>query len=189
MIDGRFLNDSNNALTSLINNEEYAIQGRALPFDAADVVPLGFKVEAAGDYSIAIDHVDGFFSASEDIYLKDNLTNTIHDLRVAPYTFASEAGVFNTRFELRYNNLLSVGQPVFTANNVVVYKQNQELVINSGKTTMSKVQVYDIRGRLLVERSNVNASEIRLNPGVTNQVLLVKITSNSNEVVTKKVMN
>lgn len=189
MIDGHFLNDSNNALTSLIDNEEYAIQGRALPFDATDVVPLGFKVETAGDYSITIDHVDGFFSSSEDIYLKDNLTNTIHDLRAAPYTFSSESGVFNTRFELRYENLLSVDQPILTINNVVVYKQNQELVVNTGKISMSKVQVYDIRGRLLVEKNNINANEVRLNAGTVNQVLLVKITSASNEVVTKKVMN
>ena len=188
-IDGRYFNDSQNALTSLINNEEYAIQGRALPFDAADIVPLGFKSVLAGNYNIAIDHVDGFFTDSEAIYLKDNLTNTIHDLRLAPYTFSTEAGVFNTRFELRYNNLLAVSQPSFTVNNVVVYKQNQELVINAGKTEISKVQVYDVRGRLLVEKTNVNATELHMNPGVSNQVLLVKITSITNEIVIKKVVN
>jgi hypothetical protein len=189
MIDGHFINDTQTALTSIINNEEFAIQGRALPFDATDIVPLGFKCVLPGDYAIAIDHVDGFFSNSEDVYLKDNLTNITHDLRVSPYTFTTEGGVFNTRFELRYNNLLAVSQPGFTANAVVVYKQNQDLVINAGKTNIKKVEVYDIRGRLLTERSAINAPELHITVGATNELLLVKITSDTNEIVTKKVVN
>ncbi|NHM07659.1 T9SS sorting signal type C domain-containing protein [Flavobacterium sp. CYK-4] len=190
MIDGRFLNDSDNALTSLINNEEFAIQGKGLPFDATDVVPLGFKVSTAGDYSIAINHVDGLFEdAAEGIYLKDNLTNTFHDLRTAPYTFASEAGVFNDRFELRYQNLLSVDNPAFSNGSVVVYKQNRELVISAAKQLISKVEIFDISGRLLAEKSGIKATEVRMNPGVASQVLLVKVTATNNEVITKKVMN
>jgi hypothetical protein len=190
MIDGHFINDTENALTSIIDNEEFAIQGRALPFDATDVVPLGFKCAAAGDYSISIDHMDGLFGTTvTDIYVKDNLTNTYHDLSVSPYTFTTEAGVFNNRFELRYENLLSVDQPALTNNNIVVYRQNQELVVNTRQILMSKVQVYDIRGRLLVEKNNINGNEVRLNSGAQNQVLLVKITSMSDEVVTKKVIN
>jgi hypothetical protein len=190
MIDGHFINDTETALTSIINNEEFAIQGRRLPFVATDVVPLGFKCAAAGDYSISIDHMDGLFDiTSANIYVKDNLTNTYHDLRVSSYTFAAAAGVFNDRFELRYENLLSVDQPVLTNSNILVYRQNQELVVNTGKVLMSKLQVYDVRGRLLVEKNNINGNEARLNPGTQNQVLLVKITSVSNEVVTKKVIN
>lgn len=190
-IDGLFFNDSATSLTSTIDNQDYVIQGRALPFEATDVVALGFKSELAGSYTIALNSFDGtiFESQNQAIYLKDNLTNTIQDLRAAPYNFATEPGVFNNRFEVRYENLLSVGNPSLTTNTVAVYKQNQEIVVNAGNIKLSTVQIYDIRGRLLVEKSNIDGSEVRLNAGTSNQVILVKITSVNNEVVTKKVVN
>lgn len=188
-IDGRFFNDSQNALTSIINNEEYAIQGRALPFDATDVVALGFKSELPGEYSIAIDHVDGFFTANEDIFLRDNVANMAHDLRIAPYTFTTEAGVFNSRFELLYQNPLGVGNPTFDANQVVIYKNaTNDFVINSGNVTMATVKVFDIRGRLLVERKAINATQTTIQVGLSNEVLLVQITSEDGILVTKKVV-
>ena len=64
-IDGKYFNDSQTALTSIINNNEFAIQGRPLPFDTSDVVALGFKVEVAGSYTISINHFDGLFEETE----------------------------------------------------------------------------------------------------------------------------
>jgi hypothetical protein len=76
-----------------------------------------------------------------------------------------------------------------SSNTLAVYKQNQEIVVNAGKTNLSKVEVYDILGRLLVEKHNINGSEVRLNAASTNQVILVKVTSAANEVVTKRIIN
>jgi len=59
-IDGKYFNDSPIALTSYIDNSEYAIQGRSLPFSTNDIVPLSFKTNVSGSYSISIDHLDGF---------------------------------------------------------------------------------------------------------------------------------
>ncbi|WP_395045478.1 beta strand repeat-containing protein [Flavobacterium sp.] len=189
-IDGKYFNDSQTALTTLINNNEYAIQGRPLPFDTADVVVLGFKVETAGSYTISINHFDGLFEETEQaIYLRDNLTNTVFDLKTGNYTFNSEIGVFNTRFEIIYTSSLAVEVPTIIENSIVVYKQNQDLNINSGSTIMSSIKVYDINGRLLLTKNNINASETKVNLKNTNQVLIIKITTDTNLVVTKKVIN
>ncbi len=190
-IDGLYFNDSETALTSTIAGQDYIIQGRALPFEATDVVALGFKSELAGNFNIAINNFDGtiFDTNNQAIYLKDNLTNTVHDLRAGSYNFTTEAGVFNNRFEVKYDNFLSVGNPSLTANTVAVYKQNQEIVVNAGNIILSKVAIYDIRGRLLIEKNNIDGSEVRLNAGTSNQVVLVKVTSANNEVVTKKIVN
>jgi hypothetical protein len=190
-IDGLYINDSQTALTSLVDNQEYVIQGRALPFLSTDVVALGFKSELAGTYAISLNNFDGliFETNNQAIYLKDNLTNTIQDLRAGSYTFDTEAGVFNSRFEVSYESLLAIENPSLSSNTLAVYKQNQEIVVNAGKTNLSKVEVYDILGRLLVEKHNINGSEVRLNAASTNQVILVKVTSAANEVVTKRIIN
>lgn len=188
-IDGRYINDGDIALTSLIGTTPYAIQGRALPFDTNDIVPLNFKAATAGNYTIAIDHVDGLFAGnSQNLFIKDNLDGSYHNLNNGSYTFASAAGTFASRFELLYQNALSVPNNSFNSNSIIVYHQLDDIVINTGTITMAAIRIFDIRGRLLMEKKDVNASETRVNVGVANQVLLVQITSEDGITVTKKVI-
>ena len=187
-IDGRYFNDSPIALTSIINNEEYTIQGRAMPFSTSDSVPLGFKTDAAGNYTIAIDHVDGLFSTGQAIYLKDNLLNTVNNLSAGSYSFASAIGTFNSRFELVYQSTLAETNPTFTANSVIAFNDNGDIRINSGSTIMELVRVYDLLGRLLVEKKQINSSETKLSTTATNQVLLIEITAANGTKVTKKII-
>jgi hypothetical protein len=189
-IDGKYINDCSTALNSYLNNGEYIIQGRSLPFTDADVVPLTFKNIVAGNYTIAIDHVDGLFSGSQDIYLKDNLTNAVHDLKQSAYTFASDAGVFNNRFELVYNSSpLSTQNPTFNDNSVVIYKQNEVLNVNSGSINMKEIKIFDIRGRLLYEKFAIEATSLAIKDlTAEQQVLIVQITSEDGKRVTKKIV-
>jgi hypothetical protein len=186
-IDGRFFNDTPTALNSLVNNEEFAIQGRSLPFEATDIVPLAFKAEAEGNYSISIDHVDGLFTGGvQAIYLKDNLTATTNNLNTGAYSFATAAGTFNNRFEIVYQTQLA--NPVFTGNAVVIYSQNNGFVVNSGNFVMSSIKVFDIRGRLIEEKKAINSNQTTINGGLSNGVLLVQITTQDGVTVTKKVI-
>jgi hypothetical protein len=190
-IDGELLTDGDVSLASLIGTTSYAIQGRALPFDMADVVPMSFKVTTAGDYTITIDHVDGLFSnGDQTIYLRDNTSGVVHNLSAGGYTFTSASGTFDTRFEIIYQSTsLAVSTPTFNESQVVIYKTpTNEISINTGNVVMSKVKIFDIRGRLLQEKKDINASQTLMNAGLTTEVLLVQITSEEGIVVTKKVL-
>ena len=186
-IDGKNINQQF-YLTSLIGVDEYSIQGRP-DFQTDDMVPLSYKVIAAGNYIISIDHTAGLFTGgSQSIYLKDNIANIIHDLNTGAYSFTSATGTFADRFEIIYALPLGVGNPTFTANNVIIYNQNNEFVVNTGNIIMSSIKVFDIRGRLLNERKEINSSQTIINAGLDNEVLLVQITSADGIVVTKKVI-
>ena len=188
-IDGRYLNDSPIAVTSIIENQDFAIQGRSLPFEATDIVALGFKTNVAGNYTFAIDHVDGLFTGAQDIYLRDAITGIDHDLKAGAYTFTTEAGNFANRFFVVYTAALSVENPILNANAIVIYKNdNQSFTINSGGVTMASVKVFDIRGRLLTTQNNVNINQTIITAGQANEVLLVQITSIDGATVTKKVV-
>ena len=188
LIDGKYINDGEIALTSLIQGTPYAIQGRGLPFRSTDVVPLNLKVTNAGSYTIAIDRVDGLFSNSEEIYLKDNLTGVVHNLRTSAYDFTSDAGNFDTRFEIVYQMpTMTTGKPEFNANQVVLYKDlNNSLIVNTGSEKMKTVKVFDIQGRLLLEQNNIDAAQTALNINGSTEVILVQITTENGAVVTKK---
>ncbi|PKP14885.1 MAG: hypothetical protein CVU07_12590 [Bacteroidetes bacterium HGW-Bacteroidetes-23] len=188
-IDGKHINDGAIALTSLINDETFVIQGRSLPFETTDVVPLQFKATSAGNYTIAIDHVDGLFLESQPIYLRDLMMGVDHNLKVAEYNFTSDAGTFSNRFEIVYESTLSVSNPILE-NTVVVYSKNKTIEINSGSVPMNNVKVYDIRGRLVAEQNAAATTNISLPlERVANQVLIVQLTAVDGQTISKKVVH
>ena len=189
-IDGKYINDSPIALTSKINNEDYTIQGRALPFDPSDVVALNFKTDIAGDYTIELDHVDGLFAEGQDVYLKDNTTGIETDLKAGAYTFTAAAGTDNTRFLLKYQKTLKVDTSAFNENSVAVYKNKGNLYVNSAAIPINSIKIFDIQGKLIAEQKNVNTNSATIKDlKESKQVLIVKITSEDYTVVSKKVVN
>lgn len=186
--DGLFINDTKTKLLTLAGDKEVVIQARPV-FDAQDVLPMLFKTDVKGIYTINLSQAEGVFNKGQAIYLKDNLNNSLNDLSASAYTFSSEIGNFPNRFEIVYQKSLAVSNPTFNENQVIVYNKNQELTINSGTVMMDDVKVFDIQGRLLYNKTNVNASEIKINTTTKNEILLVKITSKNKEIVTKKVIN
>ena len=189
--DSKYFNDGAVALNMKIGTTDYVIQGRPTPFDATDIVPLNYKVTTAGTYSFAVDHVDGLFTGgAQNIYIKDNLDASYHAITSGVYSFTSAAGTFANRFELVYtDSALSTDNHNFDSNAIVVYHQQNDVVINTGVTSMATVKIYDIRGRLLVEKKNINSSETRINVGTTNQVLLVEVTTIEGYKAVRKVIN
>jgi hypothetical protein len=189
-IDGAYFNDSQTALNSLIGSEEFAVQGRPLPFDGTDEVPLSFKATTPGNYTIAIDHVDGLFSGNQDIILKDNDNGKEANLKLDSYTFTAPAGATTTRFSLKYQKTLGINTPTFDENNIAVYKNLEKIHIKSNGISIDNVKLFDIRGRLLLEKTKVNATETSIESSkYADQVLIVKITSADKKEVTKKIVN
>jgi hypothetical protein len=86
------------------------------------------------------------------------------------------------------NSTLSNPQSSWDENAVVVYMPADELMINSGTVVMDNVKVYDIRGRLITEKKEVNSVETSIDLGRSNGVYLIQITSSEGQVVTKKYM-
>ena len=187
--DAKYFNDSPIALTSNIDNGEYTIQSRPA-FEPTDVVALNFKTKAEGDYTIALDHFEGVFTAGQDVYLVDSKTGTETDLKAGAYAYNATSGADNSRFSLKYQKTLKADAPTFNENSVKVYKNNEILYVNSGNVAMSNIKVFDIQGKLITEQKNLKAtSAVISNLKATHQVLIVKITSEDKNLVTKKVVN
>lgn len=189
-IDGKYIGDSAIALTSNINGEEYSIQGRALPFDASDVVVLNFKTNIAGDYTIGIDTVDGLFSNGQDIFLKDNTTGIETDLKASNYNFIATVGEDNSRFVLKYQKTLSTNEATFDVNSIKVYKKNNLWNVDSGSIDMDRISVYDIHGKLVYKQTDIKSSLASIaGLSKTNGVLIFTIVSKDQIEVSIKGLN
>jgi hypothetical protein len=188
-IDGEMFGYGESALYSLINNsdKEFVIQGRSLPFEPTDVVPLGFKATTAGEFMISLANFDGLFAEGQNIYLKDNVTQIVHNLKEGAYAFISEEGTFDTRFEVVYQTTMSVDTPNLD-NNWIVFKQAGQFQIMTQGFDMKSVQVFDMLGRT-VYASVAEGTTHTIARIDANQVLIVKITTADGDVLTKKVQN
>lgn len=188
-IDAAYFNDSALALTSLIDSNEFTIQGRSLPFTTTDIVPLGFKSDVAGTFTISLANFDGVFAGNQDIFLKDNTTGTYHNLKNNAYSFTTVVGVFNNRFQVEYNGALGTTNPTAAENAILIGVKNQQITINAGSTVMEKIELIDVSGRIIYTQGGVKATTAIIeNLQVANQMLIVRISTANNTVVNQKII-
>ncbi|MGH1388309.1 T9SS sorting signal type C domain-containing protein, partial [Kordia sp.] len=180
LFDGNNLSDAPTHIYSLIGEEKMAIQGRALPFDQEDEVPLGVKIAQSGNYTIAINALDGLFeNTDQKIYVEDVYTGMIHDLRLSPYSFTSEAGDFEDRFILKYlktnDNTLDIDE--FNSNTGIVITTNEnQIKVHAYNSHIDEITIYDILGKRLLDRKNINEEVYDItNLKPTNSTLIVKV--------------
>ncbi len=187
-IDGRAFTDNNINLYSLQGDNKLAIQGRPA-FTATDVVPLGIKATAAGSYTFALGDKDGLFAQGQKVYVADAQTGSVTDLSQTSYTFATDAGTFENRFRIVYSETaLGTDNPVFTASQAVVYAQGRQVAVSAPQNIKS-VAVYDVLGKLLFEKNNIAAtSYTSADLNATQQLLIVKVTFEDNQAVSKNIM-
>jgi hypothetical protein len=188
--DGECINTANDvSLYSMIENTCLSIQGRSLPFVDLDEVKVGFTASKSGNFTISLYDFDGLF-LYQDIYLKDTKLNKTINLKEHSYSFTSNSGTFNDRFILLYKyNVLSISNTSFSTNDIIVYKPNQDLHIDTANTNMKAIKIFDLSGRLLLEKKGINANHTSVNLGTVNQVLLIEITSTEGITITKKYVN
>jgi hypothetical protein len=184
---------SNNTfkLYTIVEDEKYIIQGRALPFDDNDIVTLGVDILENGSYTIALGMTDGLFNNSnQDIFLEDMYTNTMHNLRISPYSFSSNEGSFTDRFLIRYNNTSNLNTIENNWNNTITIWTNGTINIKSNVEIISDVSIYDFTGRKIDSLHNVNSDSVEISNLIktTNNYYLLKIKLNNGVIVHKKIV-
>ncbi|MBO3117016.1 hypothetical protein J4050_09665 [Winogradskyella sp. DF17] len=174
-------------LYSLINEDMYIIQGRQIPFDETDTVPLGLNISEAGIQTIAINTLEGIFlEENSQIFIEDLHDGIIHNIKNAPYFFNSEAGIVNDRFVLRYNAGSLGVNGTNMSSGVLVYEKQEKIQIESMLKSIANVKVHDVLGRSLFEKSNINQNMFRIDAlNSKTQVIFLKISlvDGSQEVV------
>ena len=98
---------------------KYAINERPV---AEGIVTMGYTAPAQGNYTLAAPRMD------TPIYVKDNLTGTIHDFSEGSYTFMTEAGTYEGRF-------------------TIMMKAGETAIDNSQMTIDNEAPTYNVKGQ------------------------------------------
>jgi len=173
------------------NTDKLAIQTRGLLADDDTIVPLGVIVndDQINNVTISIDHLENL--TNEDIYLKDNLLNTVTNLKEGNYSFTiSQTGDINNRFELLFSrNTLSLDQIKENTNITIAQNANVFIVNATATSKIKQVEVYNMIGQQ-VENVQKTASTIEIpnNKYAKGTILIFKATLDNGSVISKKVI-
>ncbi len=179
------------AIATVSNNKDYAINSlpNATTIDA--VIPVKVLAYTTGQHTITAFDMQNLPNSC--VILKDNLTNTTHDLKASPYVCNISTTETTPRFELKVcaDITMSVDESKFTDQNVLISQDANGVFVklNYDKTIKSTISVTNILGQQVIDSKSVTVDKdvIYLNVPEKNQILFVTVTSDDNK-VTKKIV-
>jgi hypothetical protein len=187
LYDGEEFGAPQTSLTSQLNGKSYTIQGRAVPFTDTDRVPLAFKAATNGTYTIALSKTDGVFASNQEVFLKDNATGSVTNLKNGGYTFSASAGTAASRFELAYSKV-AIEAELNTP--IIAVKKQGVFQINTNGAILKEIAVFDMQGNQVLQQQDINSTSSSLTGlPAARGLLIVKVTTDNNQTQTIKIIN
>jgi hypothetical protein len=174
-------------------SELLGIQGRE-PFDTSITIPMGFStlidVDGGLPYTISIANLEGNNIENATVYLVDHLLNITTNLSEGNYEFVSEAGTFDNRFTLQFEEGVILGSSENELERITVYPipTKNMLHISSPGMTVQSATIYDIRGRKVNEVQFTPEKNYQIDMSLLDaSIYFIKITSESGS-ITKRII-
>ena len=155
------------------------------------MIPIGFStvITEPTIYTISIHQFEGTFMLENDIYVIDYMLNSIHNLKVSAYSFTSEKGEFNNRFEIVFRaDALSIDDNQLDDSDLSIVEQsNGDVRFSIGKNlTITHVEILDILGRQIYNLKGNNAVEVYDLSKLSNAAYIAKVTLSNGQTISKK---
>lgn len=175
-----------------IEDNKFVIQGKnPSSLDEDEVINIGFKTIITNPtiYTISIAQFEGDFYSDNNIYIKDNLLHSLHNLKDSDYNFTSETGEFNNRFEIVFRaNALLLNENQVDENALTITElQNGDVQISVGKThAITNVEIIDVTGRRIYTLKGNNSTEVYNLSSLSKAPYIAKVTLSNGQVISKK---
>ncbi|MEP3837243.1 MAG: T9SS type A sorting domain-containing protein [Algibacter sp.] len=175
-------------------SKKYAIQGKAInSINEDEIINLGFKtaINVATLYKLSIAQLEGDFLTNNTIYLKDNLLNKVHNLSDSDYSFTSEVGEFNERFDILFkaDSTLSIEQNQLDANSLKIVELDNDQVQFTASKNIASVSIFDLLGRQLYEfKGNTTSETYNVSQLSGGSIYIAKVTLSTGAIITKKAL-
>ncbi|TVZ27339.1 putative secreted protein (Por secretion system target) [Gillisia sp. Hel_I_86] len=177
----------------LINKYEFVIQG--VPnFNKDQVLPIGIRLEQAGEFKILLDTTENIDPA-QNIYLRDLVRDSIHNLKKTDYWANSPSGEIVDRFQIIFFNEADATPEIPIIDDLTdisllhSYTENEMMVLNPEELRISAIYLFDLNGKLLSVFDDVpSEKEIILKVANFSEGIYILKMHTDNEIVTRKII-
>ncbi|WP_296384128.1 hypothetical protein [Winogradskyella sp.] len=185
----------NSVIYTTIPNVEkkFTIQGKdSNSLSQDEIIPLGFytSINEATLYTLSLDQIEGSYLNSNPVYIKDNVLTTLHNLKDSDYTFTSETGEFNERFEIVFRaDALSIYDHSLNSNDLTITELSNgdvQITINSTNLIIANVEILDITGRQVYNLIGHSSTEVYELSELSKAPYIAKVRLSNGQVISKK---
>ena len=140
--------------------------------DESSKIELGFRPGAEGSFTITAQDLETF-TASNEMYLIDLLTNTSQNLKTNPvYTFNAAPGQLEHRFNLTFS---TVGIGDLDASKLNIYAVDKVVNVEIPMGVKGDIVVYNLLGSEIARKAVEASSLNKINLNVPSGYYLVKV--------------
>ncbi|WP_292949984.1 T9SS type A sorting domain-containing protein [Olleya sp. UBA1516] len=185
--DSKMFNDLPNDLYWVISDQRLSIQGLNT-FDVSDEIPLGIDISNSGNFTFEISETLNF-PTNQKIYLKDNQTNTLYDIKSNPVTLNLVSGVDESRFSIVYQSSETLSTEDFITTQSLVYFDSSKnaLVFKDieNLNSIKNINVFNLLGQNVKTINSIESQEVELS-NINSGVYIAKITKANGQLVNLK---
>lgn len=173
-------------ISSLLNNRKLSIQGLEKTNFQTKIVPLSVENDATRQITFQINRLQGFDNV--DIYLVDKYLQINHLLNNNDYVVNLPQGNYHSRFELAFVRTVQSVQQTNIDNFIHIYQEKGIFIVQTSKNLLKKIDVYDINGRLILNKKEINQDKIQLDLSyiASGNLLMFKVETDNQEVYVKR---
>lgn len=119
---------------------------------ATEPIKLGYNVSHTGEYTIAFDQEHYSTENLQTLYLMDKDKNISTDLLYSDYTFTTECGTFDDRFELQLTFKSNTSTDIHHSNSQdITIDTKENLLIINNLPLKSFIQIYNLLGAIVLQ--------------------------------------
>lgn len=145
-------------------------------------IRIGLSGDFSGNMALAFEKIWNF-ATDYDAYLLDKLTGKYTDLRKSSiYTFWGENSGNNTiddRFVLTFKKHQTSIEQEEDKNYITYTKNASGIDVFSSSGNLDKIMVYDLQGRMVTKKVNINAQQLSIN--LERGIYLIKADTKNNK--------
>ncbi|MFC4632594.1 T9SS type A sorting domain-containing protein [Dokdonia ponticola] len=181
--------------TTLETGEQLAIQGREV-FDPSIELTLGFAttVETQEIYTISIDHFEGANMINTPIFLIDEMTQEIVNLKETDYTFTTQRTIQPARFTIVFQerDVLNIEEVRFRES-VTLYPNpasDQVTLTYAGQEQLQQLAIIDVQGKIIerITLQDFNTSKTIDISRLAKGIYFVNVQSKSTTITQKLII-
>jgi len=175
-------------------NKKLGVQGKSTTsLNIDETISVGFitTIDEAMLYTFSIAQLEGAFMTSNTIFIKDNLLDVIHNLSTSDYTFTSETGEFNSRFEVVFNDgtiVIEEEEETITLDKFLIVELENDNVQFAAPNDLqiNSIRIINVQGKEVYNLKGNNNRETYNLSKLNNTVYFANITLSNGQVITKK---
>ena len=187
-MDARLRNSLASDAAILNNNDKYYIDVR--PFDVTEEIPLSLVLDSQMDVKFTATSFENF--NTENVYILDSETGVYYDINYNSWTTTLQAGNYDGRFFLTFQEQEVLDTKDFAAENFDVFQNNsasQLEIRNPNALDLKSVALYDITGKKVINEQNLEGQSVYTfsTRNLQEAIYVVNITTSDNITFSKKI--